>query len=128
MKTILNIGITEITHKIVLGNIFYDDDKKVIINDSISTNVTRVFNLVNLARSTVGDIYILNPYVLIICLDDKGEICVLKYVYETKELSIIYNYYKDKIISQCHYMGNLFKDEKLQENYLNYLNTGKRIH
>lgn len=128
MKTILNIGITEITHKIVLGNIFYDDDKKVIINDSISTNVTRVFNLVNLASSTVGDIYILNPYVLIICLDDKGEICVLEYVYETKELSTIYNDDKDKIISQCHYMGNLFKDEKLQENYLNYLNTGKRIH
>lgn len=125
MKTILNIGITELTHKIVLGNIFYDDNKKVIINDSISTNVTRVFNLVNLARSTVGDIYILNPYVLIICLDDEGEICVLKYVSETKELSTIYHH--DKIISQCHYIGNLFKDEKLQEEYLNYLNAGKRV-
>lgn len=128
MKTILNIGITEFTNKIVLGNIFYDGNKKVIINDGISTNVERAFNLVNLPNSTVGEIYILNPYVLIICLDDEGEICILKYVYETKELSTIYNYDKDEIISQCSYVGNLFKDEKLQENYLNYLNTGKRIH
>lgn len=128
MKTILNIGITEFTNKIVLGNIFYNDNKKVIINDGISTNVERSFNLVNLACSTVGDIYILNPYVLIVCLDDEGEICILKYVSETKELSTIYNHDKDMIISQCHYVGNLFKDEKLQENYLNYLNTGKRIH
>lgn len=126
MKTILNIGITEFTNKIVLGNIFYNDNKKVIINDGISTNVTRTFNLVNLACSTVGEIYILNSYVLIVCLDDEGEICILKYVSETKELSTIYHH--DKIISQCHYVGNLFKDEKLQENYLNYLNTGKRIH
>ena len=128
MKTILNIGITEFTNKLVLGNIFYYDNKKVIINDGISTNVTRTFNLVNLACSTVGDIYILNPYVLIVCLDDEGEICILKYVSETKELSTIYNYDKDMIISQCHYVGNLFKDEKLQESYLNYLNTGKRIY
>lgn len=128
MKTILNIGITEFTNKIVLGNIFYNDNKKVIINDGISTNVERSFNLVNLACSTVGDIYILNPYVLIVCLDDEGEICILKYVSETKELSTIYNHDKDMIISQCHYVGNLFKDEKLQENYLNYLNTSKRIY
>lgn len=128
MKTILNIGITKFTNKIVLGNIFYNGNKKVIINDGISTNVERVFNLVNLPNSTVGEIYILNPYVLIVCLDDEGEICILKYVSETKELSTIYNYDKDMIISQCHYIGNLFKDEKLQENYLNYLNTGKKIH
>ena len=128
MKTILNIGITEFTNKIVLGNIFYNDNKKVIINDGISTSVIRTFNLVNLLNSTIGDIYTLNSYVLIVCLDDKGEMCILEYVYETKELNTIYNYDIDKIISQYHYVGNLFKDEKLQENYLNYLNTGKRVY
>ena len=136
MKTSLNIGITTITNTIVLGNVFNYDDNITIINDCITTTVSRAFNLVLLENSEVGNIYSYKGSNYILVIDDNGQIGIIEYNYMNKTFINFYpDFHNSKasqeffelVITPENKEGTIF-DNILQERYLNYFNTGKRIY
>ena len=136
MKTSLNIGITTITNTIVLGNIFNYDDNITIINDCITTTVSRAFNLVLLENSEVGNIYSYKGLNYILVIDDNGQISIIEYNYMNKAFINFYpDFHNSKALQEFFELvitpenkeGTIF-DSTLQKKYLNHFNTGKRIY
>ena len=138
IKSNLNIGITNITSTLVFGNVFYYDSRITIVNDSITTNVNRVFNLVlDRSGSSVGNIYNYNGLEYIIVLDTNGNLGVLEYCFSDKSFitfcpnitTISDNQRKfiDTVCAEKNKVGSIF-DKERQIEYLKHFNTGKRIY
>ena len=135
MKTNLNIGITTITNTIVLGNVLDYNDNITIINDCITTTVSRAFNLVLLENSEVGNIYSYKGLNYILVIDDNGQISIIEYNHMNKAFINFYpDFHNSKdseffelVITPENKEGTIF-DSTLQERYLKHFNTGKRIY
>lgn len=135
MKTSLNIGITTITNTLVLGNVFNYDDNITIINDCITTTVSRAFNLVLLENSEVGEIYSYKGLNYILVIDDNGQVGIIEYNYTNKAFINFYpDFYNSEasqeffnlVITPENKEGTIF-DSTLQEKYFKHFNTGRRI-
>lgn len=136
LKTSLNIGITNFSNKVVIGNVFHFDylneNTVSIVNNGITINIDNenIFNLVHgyvfLDEEKLGNITEYKDFpnlITISCLDNQGKIRILLI---DKKHQCIAKVIADLDNSEKH-TYNIFDDLEKQNELLSMFSTGKRI-
>ena len=141
LKTSLNIGITNFSNKVVIGNVFHFDylneNTVSIVNNGITINIDNenIFNLVHgyvfLDGEKLGTITEYEGFpnlISIPCLNNQGGLSIL--LIDKKQQCIAKDLSYDEVIKlekakKIKY--NIFDDLEKQNELLSMFSTGKRI-
>ena len=139
LKTSLNIGITNFSNKIVIGNVFHfdylDENTISIVNNGITINIDNenIFNLVHgyvfLDGEKLGTIieYEGFPNLLSIsCLDNQGKVRTLLIDKKQQCIATTLSYDEtNKLINSKKTKYNIFENVEKQNELLSMFSTGK---